>query len=903
MIDYMMCFVGFELFNVMFGMFFINVGECINVIGLKVFVWMIFNGQFDEVFVVVCQQVENGVQVIDVNMDEVMFDLKVVMVCFLNLIVLELDIVCVLIMIDLLKWDVIEVGFKCVQGKVIVNLILLKEGEDVFCYYVNLICCYGVVVVVMVFDEIGQVDIYVCKIEICKCLYDFFVNEVGFLLEDIIFDLNIFVVVMGIEEYNNYVVDFIEVICWIKQNLLYVKVSGGVLNVLFLFCGNDLVCEVIYIVFLYYVIQVGMDMGIVNVGQFGVYVDFDVELCECVEDVILNCCVDLIDCLFEIVDKFKVGGVKKEENFEWCNQLVEKWFLYVLVYGIMIFIVEDIEEVCVKIVVVGGCLINVIEGLLMDGMNIVGDLFGQGKMFLLQVVKLVCVMKQVVVYLILFIEEEKWLFVEVGGDVCVKGKIVIVIVKGDVYDIGKNIVLVVFQCNNFEVVNMGVMVLCNEIFVKVKVEGVDIIGLLGFIMLSFEEMVYVVFEMQCDDYFCVKKILLLIGGVMMLCVYMVVKIVLYYEGLVVYVLDVLCLVLVVLNLLFDEGVVKYFDELKFDYECICDQYVNCKQQLMVMFVDVCVNKIKIDWVGYQLVKLKFIGCCVFRNYDLNEFVNYIDWGLFFQIWDFVGLYLVILNDEIVGELVWCVFFDVKLMFVCLIQGCWLIVNGVIVLLLVNIVNDDDIEIYSDELCFEVLFMWCNLCQQSVCLVVDGVMWLNCLFVDFIVLKELGVVDYIGMFVVMVGFGVDVKEKQFEVDYDDYSVIMLKVFVDCFVEVFVEVMYVCVWCELWGYVSGEMFDNDVLIVEKYVGICLVFGYLVCLDYFVKCDMFDVLYVDEIGMSVIDLLVMLLVVSVLGFYFVYLDSCYFLVGKIGQDQFEDYVWCMVLLFDDVCCVFVL
>ncbi|OXI87468.1 methionine synthase [Burkholderia sp. AU31652] len=887
---------GLEPFNVTPGTLFINVGERTNVTGSKAFARMILNGQFDEALAVARQQVENGAQVIDINMDEAMLDSKAAMVRFLNLIASEPDIARVPIMIDSSKWDVIEAGLKCVQGKAIVNSISLKEGEDAFRHHAHLIRRYGAAAVVMAFDETGQADTFSRKTEICKRSYDFLVNEVGFPPEDIIFDPNIFAVATGIEEHNNYAVDFIEATRWIKQNLPYAKVSGGVSNVSFSFRGNDPVREAIHTVFLYHAIQAGMDMGIVNAGQLGVYADLDPELRERVEDVILNRRDDSTDRLLEIADKFKAGGAKKEENLEWRNQPVEKRLSHALVHGITNFIVEDTEEVRAKIAAAGGRPINVIEGPLMDGMNIVGDLFGQGKMFLPQVVKSARVMKQAVAHLIPFIEEEKRLLAEAGGDVRAKGKIVIATVKGDVHDIGKNIVSVVLQCNNFEVVNMGVMVPCNEILAKAKVEGADIIGLSGLITPSLEEMAYVASEMQRDDYFRVKKIPLLIGGATTSRVHTAVKIAPHYEGPVVYVPDASRSVSVASSLLSDEGATKYLDELKSDYERIRDQHANRKAQPMVTLAEARANKTKVDWAGYQPVKPKFIGRRVFKNYDLNELAQYIDWGPFFQTWDLAGPYPAILNDEIVGESARRVFSDAKSMLARLIQGRWLTASGVISLLPANSVNDDDIEIYSDESRSEVLLTWRNLRQQSVRPVVDGVMRPNRSLADFIAPKESGVADYIGMFAVTAGLGVDAKEKQFEADHDDYSAIMLKALADRFAEAFAEAMHARVRRELWGYASGETLDNDALIAEKYAGIRPAPGYPACPDHLVKRDMFDVLRADEIGMSVTDSLAMLPAASVSGFYLAHPDSTYFSVGKIGQDQLEDYAQRMALSLDD-------
>ncbi|CAJ3667103.1 methionine synthase [Burkholderia pseudomallei] len=885
MTDHTMRLAGLEPFNVTSGTLFINVGERTNVTGSKAFARMILNGQFDEALAVARQQVENGAQVIDVNMDEAMLDSKAAMVRFLNLIASEPDIARVPIMIDSSKWDVIEAGLKCVQGKAIVNSISLKEGKEAFVHHAKLIRRYGAAAVVMAFDEAGQADTLARKTEICKRSYDVLVNEVGFAPEDIVFDPNIFAVATGIDEHNNYAVDFIEATRWIKRNLPYAKVSGGVSNVSFSFRGNDPVREAIHTVFLYHAIQAGMDMGIVNAGQLGVYAELDAELRERVEDVILNRRDDSTDRLLEIADKFKTGAAKKEENLEWRSQPVEKRLAHALVHGITNFIVEDTEEARAKIAAAGGRPINVIEGPLMDGMNIVGDLFGQGKMFLPQVVKSARVMKQAVAHLIPFIEEEKRLLAQAGGDVRAKGKIVIATVKGDVHDIGKNIVSVVLQCNNFEVVNMGVMVPCNEILAKAKVEGADIVGLSGLITPSLEEMAYVASEMQRDDYFRVKKIPLLIGGATTSRVHTAVKIAPHYEGPVVYVPDASRSVSVASNLLSDEGATKYLDELKADYERIRAQHANKKALPLVTLAEARANKTKIDWARYTSVKPKFIGRRMFKNYDLNELANYIDWGPFFQTWDLAGPYPAILNDEIVGESARRVFSDAKSMLARLIQGRWLTANGVIALLPANTVGDD-IEIYTDDTRAEVLLTWHNLRQQSVRPVVDGVMRPNRSLADFIAPKDSGVADYIGMFAVTAGIGVDAKEKQFLADHDDYSAIMLKALADRLAEAFAEAMHARVRRELWGYAATEQLDNDALIAEQYAGIRPAPGYPACPDHLVKRAMFEALHTDEIGMSVTDSLAMLPAASVSGFYLAHPDSTYFSVGKIGQDQLEDF-----------------
>src|SRR3984893_1231044 len=579
MTDHTMRLSGLEPFNVTDGSLFINVGERTNVTGSKAFSRMILNNQFDEALAVARQQVENGAQIIDINMDEAMLDSKAAMVRFLNLIASEPDISRVPIMIDSSKWEVIEAGLKCVQGKAVVNSISLKEGEEAFRHHATLIRRYGAAAVVMAFDEDGQADTYERKTQICKRSYDFLVNEVGFPPEDIIFDPNIFAVATGIEEHNNYAVDFIEATRWIKQNLPYAKVSGGVSNVSFSCRGTDPVREAIHTVFLYHAIQAGMDMGIVNAGQLGVYAELDPELREHVEDVILNRRADGTDRLLEAADKFKTGAAKKEENLEWRAQPVEKRLAHALLHGITTFIVEDTEEARAQIAASGGRPLRVVRGPLMDGMNIVGDLFGQGKMFLPQVVKSARVMTQAVAHLIPFIEEEKKLDeAKTGVAAKPKGKIVIATVKGDVHDIGKNIVSVVLQCNNFEVVNMGVMVPCATILAKAKEEGADIIGLSGLLTPSLEEMAYVASEMQRDDYFRGKQTPLLIGGATTSRVHTAVKIAPHYDGPVVYVPDASRSVSVASSLLSDDGAKKYLADLKTDYERIRTQHANRKAQ-------------------------------------------------------------------------------------------------------------------------------------------------------------------------------------------------------------------------------------------------------------------------------------------------------------------------------------
>ena len=883
---------GLEPFSIDDDTLFVNVGERTNVTGSKAFARMILNGQFDEALAVARQQVENGAQIIDINMDEAMLDSRAAMVRFLNLIASEPDIARVPIMIDSSKWDVIEAGLQCVQGKAVVNSISLKEGEEQFRHHATLIRRYGAASVVMAFDEKGQADTFERKTEICKRSYDVLVNELGFPPEDIIFDPNIFAVATGIEEHNNYAVDFIEATRWIKQNLPYAKVSGGVSNVSFSFRGNDVVREAIHTVFLYHAIAAGMDMGIVNAGQLGVYDQLDPELRERVEDVVLNRRDDATDRLLEIADRFKGGGQKREENLAWRGTPeapvpVGERLAHALVHGITTFIVEDTEEVRQQVEARGGRPIEVIEGPLMDGMNIVGDLFGAGKMFLPQVVKSARVMKQAVAHLLPYIEEEKRLLAEAGGDVRARGKIVIATVKGDVHDIGKNIVSVVLQCNNFEVVNMGVMVPCNEILARAKVEGADIVGLSGLITPSLEEMAYVASEMQRDDYFRVKKIPLLIGGATTSRVHTAVKIAPHYEGPVVYVPDASRSVSVASSLLSDEGAARYLDDLKSDYDRIRAQHANKKATPMVSLAQARANKTPVDWSGYVPPKPKFIGRRVFRNYDLSELANFIDWGPFFQTWDLAGKFPDILNDEIVGESARRVFSDGKSMLARLIQGRWLTANGVMALLPANTVNDDDIEIYTDESRSKVALTWHNLRQQSERPVVDGVRRPNRCLADFVAPKSSGVADYIGVFAVTAGIGVDKKEAQFELDHDDYSAIMLKALADRLAEAFAECLHLRVRTDLWGYDAAESLNNDQLIDEAYRGIRPAPGYPACPEHTVKGPMFEFLDAAEIGMGITEGLAMTPAASVSGFYLSHPDSTYFSVGKIGQDQLDDMV----------------
>lgn len=865
------------------GSLFVNVGERTNVTGSKAFARMILAGQFEEALAVARQQVENGAQVIDVNMDEAMLDSQAAMVRFLNLIASEPDIARVPVMVDSSKWDVIEAGLRCLQGKGIVNSISMKEGEAEFKRQAKLVRRYGAAAVVMAFDEQGQADSFQRKTEICARAYRILVDEVGFPPEDIIFDPNIFAIATGIEEHDNYAVDFIEATRWIKANLPGAKVSGGVSNVSFSFRGNDPVREAIHTVFLYHAIQAGMDMGIVNAGMVGVYDEVEPQLRERVEDVVLNRRPDAAERLIEIAEAAKGAARDEGKRNEWRQLDVEQRLSHALVHGITDHIVADTEEMYQRVLARGGRPLHVIEGPLMDGMNIVGDLFGAGKMFLPQVVKSARVMKQAVAHLIPYIEEEKRQQEAAGEDVRSKGKIVIATVKGDVHDIGKNIVTVVLQCNNFEVVNMGVMVPCHEILAKAKVEGADIVGLSGLITPSLEEMQYVASEMQKDEHFRVKKIPLLIGGATTSRVHTAVKIAPHYEGPVVYVPDASRSVGVAQNLLSDQAA-KFIAEVEADYVKVRELHANKKQVPLWPLARARENRTPIEWSGYAPPQPKFIGRRVFRNFDLAELAKYIDWGPFFQTWDLAGRFPEILKDEVVGSEAVRVFSDGQRMLKRLVEGRWLTANAVMGLWPANTVNDDDIELYTDESRQQVALTWYGLRQQVEKQAVDGVMRPSRCLADFVAPKGVAP-DYVGAFAVTAGLGADVKEQYFLKDHDDYSAIMLKALADRLAEAFAECLHERVRKDLWGYAAGEQLSNEELIAEKYQGIRPAPGYPACPDHSVKGGLFQLLQAQEIGMGLTESLAMTPAASVSGFYLSHPQATYFNVGRIGDDQLED------------------
>ena len=740
----------------------------------------------------------------------------------------------------------------------------------------------------MAFDESGQADTYARKIEICERAYRILVDEVGFPPEDIIFDPNIFAVATGIEEHNNYAVDFIESVRWIKSHLPGAKVSGGVSNVSFSFRGNDPVREAIHTVFLYHAIQAGMDMGIVNAGMVGVYDDLEPVLRERVEDVVLNRRPDAGERLVEIAETAKSGAKDDSKKLEWRGTpeqpvSVGQRLSHAMVHGITDFIVADTEEAYQEVLARGGRPLHVIEGPLMDGMNVVGDLFGAGKMFLPQVVKSARVMKQAVAHLIPYIEEEKRQHQAAGLDVRSKGKIVIATVKGDVHDIGKNIVTVVLQCNNFEVVNMGVMVPCHEILAKARAEGADIIGLSGLITPSLEEMQYVASEMQKDDYFRLRNMPLLIGGATTSRVHTAVKISPHYDGPVVYVPDASRSVGVAQSLLSDQAD-QYIAEIRADYDKVRHQHANKKQVPMWSIARARANKTPVDWTGYTPPVPKFLGRRVFRNFDLAELADYIDWGPFFQTWDLAGPYPAILTDEVVGVQATQVQADGRAMLKRLIEGRWLTANGVVGFYPANCVADDDIALYTDESRSQVAMTWHGLRQQTEKQAVNGVMRPSRCLSDFIAPAGQAA-DYIGMFAVTAGIGAEKREKLFDEQLDDYSSIMFKALADRLAEAFAECLHQRVRKDLWGYDPAENLSNEALIKEQYRGIRPAPGYPACPDHSVKADMFELLQCADIGMALTESLAMTPAASVSGFYFSHPESQYFNVGKVGEDQVEE------------------
>ena len=850
---------------------FINIGERTNVTGSKAFARMILNGDFEQALAVARQQVENGAQVIDINMDEAMLDSQAAMVRFLNLIASEPDIARVPIMIDSSKWDVIEAGLRCVQGKGIVNSISMKEGLDEFKRQATLVRRYGAAAVVMAFDEQGQADTYARKTEICERAYRVLVDEVDFPPEDIIFDPNIFAIATGIEEHNNYAVDFIEATRWIKANLPGAKVSGGVSNVSFSFRGNDPVREAIHTVFLYHAIQAGMDMGIVNAGQLGVYANLDPELKERVEDVLLNRREDSTERLVAFAENVKSGAKEKVVDLAWRQLSVIKRLEHALVNGITEFIVEDTEAARLEV----ERPLHVIEGPLMAGMNVVGDLFGAGKMFLPQVVKSARVMKQAVAHLLPFIEADKQ-----AGDSASAGKIIMATVKGDVHDIGKNIVGVVLGCNGYEIVDLGVMVPAQKILDAAREHRADIIGLSGLITPSLEEMAFVAKEMQRQGF----TIPLLIGGATTSLAHTAVKIEPNYEHPVVYVKDASRAVGVCTQLLSPDLRDAFAAEVRADYAQTRERHAKHKTDTVRLSLNEArAHKFKIDWAAYQPPVPAQPGVQVLRAYDLARLVDVIDWTPFFASWELHGKFPKILSDEVVGVEATKLYADAQAMLKTMIAENWIEARAVFGLFPANTVNDDDIAVYQDESRSETLMTWHNLRQQMK--KPEG--RANLCIADFVAPRESGVKDYLGAFVVTAGIGEDERAKAFEAAHDDYSAILFKSLCDRLAEAFAEHLHLRVRREFWGYAPDEALSNDDLIAEKYVGIRPAPGYPACPEHSEKAALFEVLDATEaIGVVLTENYAMWPGAAVSGFYLSHPDSQYFAVAKLEKDQVADY-----------------
>jgi len=862
---------GLEPFNVGKDSLFVNVGERTNVTGSKAFARMILEGRYDDALSVARQQVENGAQVIDINMDEGMLDAEAAMVRFLLLIASEPDIARVPIMIDSSKWSVIEAGLKCIQGKGVVNSISMKEGEAEFIERAKLCRRYGAAVIVMAFDETGQADTYARKTEICARAYKLLTETVGFPAEDIIFDPNIFAVATGIEEHANYAVDFIEATRWIRQNLPHAHISGGVSNVSFSFRGNDAVREAIHTAFLYHAIQAGMDMGIVNAGQLGVYEALDPELKARVEDVLLNRRADSTERLVTFAENVKGGAKENIEDLAWRSLPVSERLSHALVRGITQYIVEDTEAARLESV----RPLHVIEGPLMAGMNVVGDLFGAGKMFLPQVVKSARVMKQAVAHLLPFIEADKQ-----AGDAQSAGKIVMATVKGDVHDIGKNIVGVVLGCNGYDIVDLGVMVPAQKILDAAREHKADIIGLSGLITPSLEEMAHVAREMQRQGF----TIPLLIGGATTSMAHTAVKIEPNYEHPVVYVKDASRAVGVCTQLLSNDLRDAFAADTRADYAVTRERHLKHKSDTVrIKLAEARANKFKIDWARYTPPVPKQPGVHVLRAYDLAELVEVIDWTPFFASWELHGKFPKILDDEVVGTEATKLYNDARAMLKQMIAENWVEARAVFGLFPANTVNDDDIEVYADESRSSVLMTWHNLRQQMK--KPEG--RANLCIADFVAPRASGLKDYLGAFIVTTGIGEDERARAFEAAHDDYSAILFKSLCDRLAEAFAEHLHLRVRREFWGYAGEEALANADLIAEKYQGIRPAPGYPACPEHSEKAPLFEVLdATNSIGVVLTENFAMWPGAAVSGFYLSHPDSQYFAVAKIERDQVEDY-----------------
>jgi len=853
---------GLEPLNVDDQSLFVNVGERTNVTGSKAFARLILAGDYGGALAVARQQVENGAQVVDINMDEAMLDSQKAMTTFLSLLAVEPDIARVPVMLDSSKWSVIEAGLKCVQGKPIVNSISMKEGEAEFLRQANLARRYGAAVVVMAFDEQGQADTLERRTAICKRAYAL-LTGIGFPPEDIVFDPNIFAVATGLEEHARYAIDFIEAVRWIRANLPGAKVSGGVSNLSFSFRGNDAVREAMHTAFLYHAIKAGMSMGIVNAGQLGVYEKLEPELRERAEDVIFNRRADATERLIELAGRVKAGAREASKDEAWRAGTVEERLAHALVNGISTHVVADTEEARQKY----PRPIQVIEGPLMDGMNVVGDLFGAGKMFLPQVVKSARVMKQAVAHLVPYIEAEK---AKDGAAPRAKGKILIATVKGDVHDIGKNIVAVVLQCNNYEVVNLGVMVPAQTILDTAQREKVDAIGLSGLITPSLEEMAHVAHEMERLEF----RLPLLIGGATTSRAHTAVKIAPNYAGPVVYVPDASRSVPAVQGLLSDSRD-SYIAEVRADYERIRAQHAQkAGPGPLHALAKARELGLKTNWASYAPPEPRFVGVKALREYPVAELVDYIDWGPFFQAWELSGPYPKILDDAIVGAEARKLFGEGREMLERIIREGWIRMNGVFGIFPAAQVNADDIEIGP--------MTWHNLRQQTH----KPQGRANLCLADFVAPKESGLADWVGAFAVCAD-GIDGRVRAFEASHDDYNAIMLKVLADRLAEAFAERLHERVRREFWGYAADEQLSNAELIFEAYRGIRPAPGYPACPDHRAKAGLFALLEAERnAGMRLTESFAMLPASAVAGFYLSHPESTYFAVGKVGRDQVEDF-----------------
>jgi len=854
---------------------FVMVGERTNVTGSARFRKLIEANDYAAALEVARQQVENGANMLDVNMDEGMLDSEKAMVTLLNLLAAEPDISRVPIMIDSSKWSVIEAGLKCVQGKSVVNSISLKEGEGPFLDHARKVRRYGAAVVVMAFDEQGQAETAERKFAICQRAYKLLTEKVGFPPEDIIFDPNIFAVATGIEEHNDYAHAYIEATRRIKTELPYVHVSGGVSNLSFAFRGNERVREAMHSVFLYHAIQAGMDMGIVNAGQLALYDDIDPELRELVEDVILNRRSDATDRLLEAAERFKgEGAQKKEVDLSWREKPVEERLVQALVHGIGTYIEQDTEEARQKV----ERPLHVIEGPLMAGMNVVGDLFGSGKMFLPQVVKSARVMKQAVAYLMPFMEQEKR---DLGlADQPSAGKILLATVKGDVHDIGKNIVGVVLQCNNYDVIDLGVMVPAQKILDTARERKVDIIGLSGLITPSLDEMCHVAAEMEREGF----DLPLLIGGATTSRVHTAVKISPnYHKSQAIYVTDASRAVGVVSSLMSPEGRPKAIAKVREEYARMADSYARGQaEKARTSIADARANRLKLDWAVYTPPKPTFLATRAFKAYDLAELARYIDWTPFFHAWELKGTFPRILDDDKYGEAARNLYDDARAMLKQLIDEKWLTANGAVGFWPANSLGDD-IELYADDRRTKRIAVLHTLRQQ---MARDGSR-ANLALADFVAPKETGFADYVGSFAVTAGIGEEEVARRFERANDDYSKIMIKALADRLAEAFAEALHEKVRRELWAYAPGEKLSNEQLIAEDYAGIRPAPGYPAQPDHTEKGTLFALLDAEKAaGIKLTESYAMWPAAAVSGLYFSHPESRYFGVGKIGRDQVADY-----------------